>query len=63
MKFIVNSSSLENDFNQSKGPVTFFDNIKKLEILMENVWCKSENLIDTSKNLRTVNRCEKEKND
>ena len=63
MKFIVNSSSLENDFNQSKGPVTFFDNIKKLEILMENVLCKSENLIDTSKNLRTVNRCEKEKND
>ena len=63
MKFIVNSSSLENDFNQSKGPVTFFDNIKKLEILMENVWCKSENLTDTSKNLRTVNRCEKEKND
>ena len=63
MKFIVNSSSLENDFNQSKGPVTFFDNIKKLEILMENVWYKSENLIDTSKNLRTVNRCEKEKND
>ena len=63
MKFIVNSSSLENDFNQSKGPVTFFDNIKKLEILMENVWRKSENLIDTSKNLRTVNRCEKEKND
>ena len=42
MKFIVNSSSLENDFNPSKGPVTFFDNIKKLEILMENVWCRSE---------------------
>ena len=52
MKFIVNSSGLDNNFGKLKDPVTFADSTKKPEI-----WIKEA----MRKYIKEINKSEKEK--
>ena len=46
LKFIVNSSGLENGFSELKDSVAFLDSIKNGEISLEETRHKQKNLVD-----------------
>ena len=52
MKFIVNSSGLENNFGKLKDPVAFLDSTKKHEISLEEA---------IRKEIKEINKSEKQK--
>ena len=61
MKFLVNSSGLDNNFGKLKDPVTFVDSTKKLEIWIKEAmrkyiqeWNKSEKKKRTLANISKI---------
>ena len=61
MKFIVNSSGPETNFNELKDPAAFLDSNKKREILIEKARYKEEELHRHIRKIRTGNKVEKQK--
>ena len=61
LKFTVNSSGLETNFNELKDPVAFLDGIKKREISIEEAWHKQEKFSRYLKQIRAGNKSEKQK--
>ena len=61
LKFIVNSTGLENDFSELKDPVAFLDSIKKREILIEETRYKQKEFSRHLKRIRIGNKSENKK--